>query len=404
MATVKVKFRASTVPGKAGTIYYQLCHLGTGKQITTAFRIQPQQWDAGRGEIAASADSDPVLSGYRRRISYDLFLLRRIIRRMDDSGRRYTLADVVASFRNPGMQTTVLAFLTKRIEDLKQKRKWGTAGNYLRALHSFEAFLAGDDLPLGLLNEEVVMKYNDWLAKRKIERNSVSFYMRILRASYNEAVRQDLVEQTYPFRNVYTGVDRTRKRAIDENTILRLQQLDLRHTPALAFARDLFLFSFCTRGMAFVDVAFLRKSDVRDGAISYTRQKTGQRLTVRLEPCICRIIERYGHIDPESPYLFPILSAEDLQTAYKQYWTALSYYNLKLKRIGKMLGGELSLSSYTPRHSWATVARNRNIPLSVISAGMGHSSERTTQIYLDSLENSVIDRANHGIVKWLNKI
>lgn len=404
MASIKVKFRSSKVPGKAGIIYYQLSHRGASKQVTTAYRLPPEYWDAVQGEISSAASVVPALSGYRRRVSCDLFLLRSIIRGFEDSGQRYTLTDVVSSFRASVQRSTILSYLTRRIDLLKRQRRLGTARNYLRARNSFGRFLEWQDLPLGLLSADVVMAYSDYLSGRGLVRNSISFYMRILRAAYNAAVREGLVEQRHPFRGVYTGVDGTRKRALDEQILLRLQRLDLRRTPSLSMARDLFIFSFSTRGMAFVDMAFLRKSDIRDGTLSYTRRKTGQRLHVGLEPCARIIIERYGTLRPESPYLFPLLTSEDLPTAYRQYRTALGYYNDRLRRLGRLLGEPLRMSSYVARHSWATAARKRDIPLSVISAGMGHTSERTTRIYLDSLADSAVDRANHEILRALNEI
>ena len=226
--------------------------------------------------------------------------------------------------------------------------------------------------------------------------------MRILRAVYNKAVRQGLALQTFPFREVYTGVARTSKRAVDEETILKLQRIDLSDSPALALSRDMFVFSYCARGMAFVDMAYLKKENVDSGRITYCRHKTGQYLTLHIEPCMAAILERYGRVYPESPYLFPILTDEQPDQAYRQYRTGLNYHNRKLKRLGKLLGEPLPLSSYTPRHSWATAARNHDVPIAVISAGMGHSSERTTLIYLDSLDNAVIDNANEKILKGLN--
>ncbi len=204
------------------------------------------------------------------------------------------------------------------------------------------------------------------------------------------------------FRGVYKGIDRTRKRAADEDLVVRLLSLDLSSSAALALARDLFVFSYCTRGMAFVDVAFLRKDDVRDGVISYVRRKTGQRLTVGLEPCIELIMKRYDVETADSPYVFPIITSENPEVAYTQYQIALNYHNRKLKRIASLLGEPLRLSTYTARHTWATAARNHQVPLSVISAGMGHTSEKTTQIYLADLDTSVIDQANRGILGKIN--
>ena len=189
---------------------------------------------------------------------------------------------------------------------------------------------------------------------------------------------------------------------MDEETIRKLQRLDLSGSPALALSRDMFVFSYFARGMAFVDMAYLKKEDVGGGRITYYRHKTGQYLTLRIEPCMVTILERYGRTCPESPYLFPILTDEQPELAYRQYRTGLNYHNRKLKRLGKLLGEPLPLSSYTPRHSWATAARNHDVPIAVISAGMGHSSERTTLIYLDSLDNAIIDNANEKIFKGLN--
>ena len=225
--------------------------------------------------------------------------------------------------------------------------------------------------------------------------------MRILRAVYNKAVKQGIAVQTFPFREVYTGVARTSKRAVDEETILKLQRIDLSDSPALALSRDMFVFSYCARGMAFVDMAYLKKENVDSVRITYCRHKTGQYLTLHIEPCMAVILERYGRFVRKS-ISFPILTDEQPDQVYRQYRTGLNYHNRKLKRLGKLLGEPLPLSSYTPRHSWATAARNHDVPIAVISAGMGHSSERTTLIYLDSLDNAVIDNANEKILKNLN--
>lgn len=150
--------------------------------------------------------------------------------------------------------------------------------------------------------------------------------------------------------------------------------------------------------MAFVDVAYLKKTDLRDGIIRYVRHKTGQVISVRLEPCMKEIIDRYAHQTKHSPYLLPILRSSNEFEAYDQYQNALSYYNKQLKKISRLLEIGNSLSSYVSRHTWATIARDKNIPLAVISAGMGHSSQLITQIYLASLEDSVVDEANLCII------
>lgn len=315
------------------------------------------------------------------------------------------MATIKAKFRKSKAvrsRTYVLEYMERSAAELDSCGKFGTARNYRRAINSFSAFL-GRDIPIERLNESVVAEYDEWLRRRNIVRNTVSFYMRVLRSIYNRAVKQCLVKQTFPFCNVYTGVDRTRKRAVDERVILRLQHLNLDSESPLALTRDLFVFSYCMRGMAFVDIAFLRKTDICGDVITYIRRKTGQNLVVRIEPCIERIIRRYEPFVADSPYVFPLIGSSVPETAFREYQIALGIYNRRLKELSQLAGIDTTLTSYVARHTWATVARNRNIPLSVISAGMGHASEKTTQIYLASLENTVIDRANRRILEALNQ-
>lgn len=264
---------------------------------------------------------------------------------------------------------------------------------------SFTQYLAGKDINFNKITDNLIQNYNAYLLQRGMTRNTTSFYMRTLRAIYNKAVKQKLTSQTFPFSEVYTGIDRTRKRAIDEKTMSQLFKLQLTPNSPLALARDLFIFSYCTRGMAFADMAYLKKSSLYNGYISYSRRKTGQLLTIKAEPIIEEIIARYNNSN--TPYLFPIITSTNPQIAYTQYQQGINVYNRHLGTLSKMLPPGTKLTSYTARHSWATAARNHNIPISVISAGMGHTSEQTTRIYLASLENSIIDDANRGILEGL---
>ncbi|MDD2953498.1 MAG: phage integrase SAM-like domain-containing protein [Parabacteroides sp.] len=402
MATIKVKFRSSTVRGKAGVIYYQLCNKQENRQMITDMRIFPHWWNGERRELVVTPENEKIINSYQKRIKTDLATVRRIIRELDSIGDEYTLSDVIGRFRSPKKGKGVLDYLRGEIEFLRENNKFSTSRNYLRTLNSFSSFLDNCDIPLSALDEEVTCQYEKWLSGRGVSKNSSSFYMRNLRAAYNKAVQEQLVEQAFPFLEVYTGIAKTPKRAVSETTILKLQELDLSDSLALALSRDLFLFSYCTRGMAFVDMAYLKKENIGTGVITYCRHKTAQSLTLRIEPCIEEILRRYLSDSSETPYVFPIITDENPDRAYLQYQTGLNYHNQKLKRLGKLIGETLPLSSYTSRHSWATAARNHNIPIAVISAGMGHTSEKTTLIYLDSLDNSLIDNANSGILKDLN--
>ena len=222
--------------------------------------------------------------------------------------------------------------------------------------------------------------------------------MRILRAVYNRAVEQELIEQRNPFRRVYTGVDKTQKRALPMSVIKKIHALDLGLNPALDYARDMFMMSFFLRGMSFIDMAFLRKTDLQNGSITYRRRKTNQKLTIGWTREMQTLVDKY----PENPtqYILPIIQKEGIDERLR-YRSAGYNINRSLKKIAKLVNVNIPLTLYCARHSWASAAKAKGIPLSVISEGMGHDSETTTQIYLASLETSVVDDANSLILSDL---
>lgn len=396
MATIKVKLRPSSVVERAGTIYYQVTHRRATQQITTNIRLQPDEWDTIGEQVVVSVADKSII---QNRIDSDIALLKRIVKDLNNSGVTYSVGDIVKRFKSPDCHVLVLDFMQNQIRLMRNANRLGTALNYEKTMKNFVKFLGGVNLPFSAMTEQVIADYNAFLVQRGMVRNSISFYMRIMRAVYNKAVRQKLVEQSHPFTEVYTGIDRTRKRAVSESVISQLYKLNLAEGTPLALARDIFIFSYCTRGMAFVDIAYLKRENIQNGVICYARRKTGQLLSVRIEPSIQRIIDRYS--SALSPYVFPILTSTETKPAYEEYQVAINNHNRQLRRLSKMLPAGCKLTSYTSRHSWATAARNHNVPISVISAGMGHTSEQTTQIYLTMLENSVIDDANQGLIRSL---
>lgn len=399
MATVKVKWRPSTIEGKAGTIFYQITHRRIIRQITTDIHILTECWDTGQSRIVPSSPDSITI---QTQIDSGILLLQSIIKTLDSSGHDYTVDDIVKEYRTDNNHLFMLTFMREQIDYLNRCRRYGTAKNYEHTMRSFSRFL-GRDIPVADISEQLIDNYNAFLAQQGVVRNSVSFYMRILRAVYNKAVRQHNIGQSNPFRNVYTGIDKTCKRAIDEKLIAELYKLDLSDSSPIELARDIFIFSYCTRGMAFVDLAYLKKANIQDGTIHYARHKTRQLLSVKIEPNIRKIIDKYADCTKDTPYIFPILTSSDADKSYRQYRTAINVYNRQLKELSKMLSADCRLTSYTARHSWATVARKHHAPISVISAGLGHTSEKTTQIYLTSLENSTIDIVNQGIISELSK-
>ena len=399
MASVKAMFRASTVDAKQGVIYFQIIHNRVVRQLTTDYHIFSNEWD-GKSIQTAGCDIERrnYLKTTSERIDWDLKLLRSIVNQLDNRQQRYTADDIIATFKQSAKEYSLFNFMQGIIARLQQLGKQRTSETYRATLCSFMQFRDEKDIPVEEIDADMMLTYEAHLRGKGLARNSTSFYMRILRAVYNRAVEKGLTVNRNPFKQVYTGVDKTVKRAIPLKAIKQIKNLDLTMQPSLEFARDMFLFSFYTRGMSFIDIAYLRKRDLANGVLTYRRRKTGQQLLIRWEKCMQEIVEKYEN--PLSEYLLPIVKPinGDERT---QYQNAMYLINRKLKEIGKMIGVQLPLTMYVARHSWASIAKNKNVPISVISEGIGHDSEMTTQIYLASLDTAVVDKANSMILNSL---
>ncbi len=293
---------------------------------------------------------------------------------------------------------TLFRFMQQLITQFRFCGRERTAETYTAALNSISRFSAGKDIRFTDMDEALMLSYEVYLHSRGITMNTSSFYMRILRAAYNRAVEKGLTIQQYPFRLVYTGIAGTIKRAIPLRSIKLIKELDLTDSRGLDFARDMFMFSFYTRGMSLIDMAYLTPHDLAGGRLTYTRHKTGQQLSVKWERCMQEIVDR--HHREGARYLLPLIRQEGIDER-QQYKSRSSWLCYKLKQIGTMIHLDFPLTMYVARHSWASIARSSHIPISVISESMGHESEQTTQIYLSSFDYMEIDKANRRILKML---
>lgn len=401
MASIKVKYRPSTANGREGGIYYQVIHRRIVRQIKTNYCIFDTEWDKKTSSVKILHETDKNRKRYLREvtehINWDTRRLIAIAAQCDRQGNHYSADSIVEKFNLQAKEQSLFSFTTDIIEQLKQLGKVRTSETYTAALASFMKFRNGQDILLCEIDSRTMMLYEAWLRNQEICSNTVSFYMRILRAVYNRAVEKELTEQKYPFKHVYTGIGKTVKRAIPLKAIKHIKELDLTLKPHLDYARDMFLFSFYTRGMSFIDMAYLKKSDLKNGIITYRRRKTGQQLTVKWEKCMEDIFTKYGE-STATCYLLPIITNPS-SNERTQYRNAICRINVALKKVANIAGLNTPLTMHVARHCWASVAKSKNIPLSVISEGMGHDSEETTRIYLASLDTNVVDEANSLILK-----
>jgi site-specific recombinase XerD len=403
MTTLRVKFRPSTIPDKEGTLYYQVIHHRAVRWISSGYHLFRQEWNEKEGSVIlpkdqAHEDRKIHLQLIQSKLNGEIRQMKIIVQQKNKSNTSYTIDDLIETFKQLPPCQSVFSFIQTQIAKKSQMKRIGTTKTYTDALCRFREFREGEDLDFESMTADLMERYEAWLIDRGLKRNSIAYYLRTLRTLYNRAVEAGLTDDRDIFRHVHISYCKTTKRAISVNHIRAIERLELPEDSSLALARDLFMFSFYMRGMPFVDMAFLRKSDLKHGMVTYCRKKTNQSLTIEWEKPMQDIVDRYAGQTRNTPFILPILINED-GTEYKRYRQVEQNVNRNLKKIGDMINLKIPLSTYVARHSWASIARNLDVSIAVISEGMGHNSYRTTQIYLNSIDTSQINLANRKIIR-----
>ena len=299
--------------------------------------------------------------------------------------------------------TNVCPMLGEYVRELTQRLhkngKHRSAEIYTCTLRSFMKFRKEKDLLISQLDSLIMEDYESYLRKNGLTLNTISFYMKRLRAIYNKALEQYGLEDRKPFAHSFTKNTPTAKRALTAENIHQIVAATT-VTEEEALARDLFLFSFYTRGMSFVDIAFLEKGSLKDGQLIYKRKKTGKELRVAWRPCMQEIADRHPSLDGK--HLLGIVNQNVVTDVRKQYHYRQCRVNKALQKFTRRIGIPMKVTMYCARHSWATIAKEKNIPISVISDSMGHNSEKITRIYLKSINDDVIDRYNDMLIEAIS--
>lgn len=299
--------------------------------------------------------------------------------------------------KTSGYLLSYMEYLEKCKYELGKK---GTAGLYKATRHQLALFLEKENLSLKKVNTRLVQDFIARLQSLSLSRNSVSNYTSTFRAAYNSAVADNLVKpKEHPFCKLHIKPVSTYKRSVGMQVIKEITRLGLKGNKRLTFARDLFLFSFMACGMAFIDLAHLTQANIRGNEIVYYRIKTKTEIRITITQGMRYLLDKYKR--ENSTLLFPILNDES--ASYEKYKVALRTYNRRLSAIGEKLSTPVKLTSYVARHSWAMCAKDHAISVSVIGQALGHTSEKTTNFYLRSLDQTIISRANMKIIGFVEK-
>lgn len=387
--SITVKFTPSQKQFGKGRIYFQIIRKRVIRQFNPEIRLSNDMW-IGSNTFPCTKDEE-----VNERIKQHLKQIKQCIEILEKSISNYSADDVIRAIQDD--RNNLINYITLISERLLLSGKRKTSDNYKNLANRLNEFTGNDYTSIHDIDCDFVESFEAWLLSRGIKRNTSSFYIRNLRAVWNKAIDNGLLPPTIidPFKHVYKGVDATVKRAISVDDIKKIKSINLKAYPKLDFARDLFMFSFYTRGMSFIDIVVLKKENIQEGMISYQRRKTGKLIHIKLEKDIKRIIDKYIRVD--SDYIFPIATCK--ADEYTKERNCLEYTNKNLKELAVYCNISANLTMYVARHSWASIAHNvANVPISVISKGMGHSNEKVTQVYLASFGNKDIDKANENVI------
>lgn len=385
-------------------LVFQVIHNRRKKLLYTGYRVKEEVFDELEGKIMNGVGSTFTATEVVK-MNRELRKMRnRIdtrIRQLERTREEFTVEDILAqsAFGTGKPQFYLLRYINAQIERKQELKKVGMAAAYKSTRSSLAKFISRPDVRMSEVDSAFVRRYEDFLYSNGSSGNTVSYYLRNLRSLYNQAVTDGYHPRgEYPFAKAQTRPAKTVKRALSRTDMQNLADLNLENEPELEFTRDLYLFSFYAQGMAFVDIVLLKKTDICNGVLTYSRHKSKQLIRIVVTPQMQGVIDKYN---TENEYLFPIISGE-YASGYQKYRLALGRINRHLKKIAVVADIKVPLTTYTARHTWATLARDYGAPISVISAGLGHTSEEMTRVYLKDFDVSMLNQVN-SIVTNLSK-
>ena len=364
-----------------------------------------EHWDKANEKILPGAKLHPSVGWYNDRIFEKKLNARKILVKLDENNEieNLTGSDIKRRIQNKSNRLSFSAYIDNQIYLYKKHNKDGSAF----ALENAKTFLKNyipekkiiyfDDINykfLKTLEYKFIAKGNSY--------NGLSTYLRSIRSVYNMAIKEwPELKAKYPFGDKYKIKEvKSHKTAIGRVDLEKLKNLPIDHKHLSWHGRNMFFLSFYCRGMNLADIAKLKMNNVQNGKITYRRSKNSKPFSIRVNEQILSIIDLYQNINngPED-YIFPIIRKDSKKTALLQLRDFRNVTNHALKRWAKKLSIDSSLSFNTARHCWATIGKEMNIPIAMLSEGLGHNDIRTTQIYLDAFQDDAIDDANDLITQ-----
>lgn len=311
---------------------------------------------------------------------------------------RLSLLEIKNLLVRPNDETLTLEFFSETIKQLELAKRFGNARVYDTTSRSIKTFVKGNDFPLKQISFAWLKKYEAWYLSKGNSLNGFSVHIRTLRSLYNKAIKlKKISSEYYPFKDFTLKKEETRKRAINREELIRFLQYEPK-TDRHKRAKDYFLISFYLMGASFVDIALFKLKNIIKDRIEYKRQKTGKLHSIPISTPLREILNKYLSKKDDNNFILNIIHSTDPKKQLIEIRDELKRYNRSLKEISTECGIESKISSYVARHSYATNAKKLGVPTAIISEALGHTTEKTTQIYLDSFENDVVDKYHDMVI------
>jgi len=395
-----VCYKSKTLSNGKHPLMIQISKNGKRKYQSLGISIHVDNWDFLKNKPKPNC---PDVEYLQKIISGKLLEVHKYILDYNSNGKQYTPTSLLAINRSIIREKTVGDFYKELIRTFEKTDKVGNRLIYKTSYNSIKVFNKGrlnilfSDIDVPWLN-----RYEKWLRSKGNKETTISLLFRTLRSAYNKAVEAKCASKTeYPFDEFkISRFDvRTKKRAISNEDVLKIIKLDLADgNDSIKLSRDVFIFSYLCAGITFSDIANLKQSNIVNGRLHYATQKTGKLISILLSEEAGNILSRYRTSNDERVYLFPILDIRFHKTAQQKQnriHKVLGKTDKDLKLIAEKCKIEQNLTTYSARHSYATVLKNSGVNVALISETLGHSNLSTTQIYLASFENNQIDYTSY---------
>lgn len=384
---------------KDGTypIVLRITHKKLSRYIFTEYSVTKDDWNASEQSVLPGTKQYKNTTRVNNHLHQTLLDASDIITRLTASGeiQGMNVNDVRNAIESLVEATSFKTFSESVIAELKLGKKLGNASVYQQALDFILRMSNRKDIPFNEITYHLLKYIEAKFLSENNSLNGLSFYLRTIRAIYNRAIKEGKASRdNYPFTSYSIKETKTRKRAIPKTDMDSIKAAQFEPGSPRWHTRNIFLFSFYNRGMNFADMAKLKISDIEQDRIYYRRSKTGKPLSVKITNATREILSTYIVGKSGDHLVFPILKRDTPELQMRDLYNGRKTFNNYLNKIAKKLEIKSHLTSYVARHSWATIAKDMNIPISVISEGLGHEDIKTTQIYLDEFDTSVIDDAN----------